>query len=123
MKLQLFALALLSFAVASIEAFALFQEDGADQVAAAAEAASRALSDEVSYSMSMSMSIEYTDKCGKICRSDMNCDDACPYCEKDKGKKNGKCVEKLSGYKYNADGESYKQKKDGKHHKNKRNYL
>jgi hypothetical protein len=119
MKLQLFAIALLSFALASIEGFALFQEDGADQ--AAAEAASRALSDEASYSMSMS--IEYTDKCGKICRSDMNCDDACPYCEKDKGKKNGKCVEKLSGYKYNADGESYKQKKDGKHHKNKRNYL
>jgi hypothetical protein len=121
MKLQLFALALLSFAVASIEGFALFQEDGADQAAAAAEEASRSLANEVSYSMSMH--IVYKDKCGKLCRSDMNCDDACPYCEKDKGKKNGKCVEKLSGYKYSAEGESYTQKKDGKHNKNKRNYL
>jgi hypothetical protein len=107
--------------MASIEGFALFQEDGADQAAAAAEEASRSLSDEVSNSMSMS--IEYTDKCGQKCRSDMNCDDACPYCEKDKGKKNGKCVEKLSGYKYNSEGESYRQKKERNPHKNKKNNL
>jgi hypothetical protein len=61
----------------------------------------------------------------KKCRSDMNCNDACPYCEKDKGKKNGKCVEKLLGYKYNAECESYKEGNPYKNKKNnnKRHYL
>jgi hypothetical protein len=59
MKLQLFALTLLSFAVcvASTEGFALFQEDGAEQGTAASEEASRSLPNDVSNSMSMSMSI------------------------------------------------------------------
>jgi len=97
MKLQFLPILALAFAAMG-EGYALFDNENADHAAAQLEA-SRGLSDEVSYSMSMSMSmsmsVKYTDKCGEICRSDMQCDEICPYCQKEKGKKNGKCVEKV----------------------------